>query len=304
MNDHPRPLPLLIPLVCGLFVLLLVLFSVAGGRGAAPRAAATVGLGIAAAPLPPAPPDVSAEAYIVRFAGESRAVAERRADKPLAPASLTKVMTAAVAAEKLAPADTAVLSAFAKHVEERKSPAKEGEEFLRDDLIRAALVLSANDAALALAERTGSGGGLTSRERVTSFVQLMNAKARILGMDRTHFENPTGLDMPRHVSTARDLALLAEYVHLRHPALWAAARQQEAMIATVAGKTYAIASTNMLLGEFPGILGGKTGLTDRAKEALMLVYPAGGKTAVIVVLRSDDRFGDGRKILQWLEQHY
>lgn len=319
-NEYKKTSTLLAPLLCALTVAALMLFSAIGeGRGGTTPAKATV----AAALMPP---DVSAEAYIVRFVGDERPVLERRADKPLAPASLTKIMTAVAAAEKLAPGDTGVMTAFAKAVEERKSPAREGEEFSRDDLLRAALVMSANDAALTLAERVGEQyGGIAEecgdivprvpciQQRATSaaerhvaaFVRLMNAKSRILGMDATHFENPTGLDMPGHVSTARDLARMAEYVFGRYPALWEMTRRQEVEIAAIGGGAYTLANSNPLLAEFPGLAGGKTGLTDRAKEALMLLYPAGeNRIAVIVILRSDDRFGDGRKIIRWLEENF
>lgn len=301
MNDISYKQPLLLSLVCGLFVLVLVLLSMLGAGNTNPE----VGQASASVALALAEPVISAEAYVVRFAGDPRPVIGRRVDKAVAPASLTKLMTAVVAAEKLAPADTAVLSAFDKRVEERRSPAAEGEAFGRDDLLRMALVMSANDAALALAARAGNPPGVISdASPLETFVGLMNAKAKILGMDATHFENPTGLDMPGHTASANDLARLAEYILARHPDLWAMTREQEATVETTE-KKYTIASSNDLLKEFPALIGGKTGLTDNAKEALILLYPvAPDRTAIVVILRSDDRFGDGRKLLAWLEENF
>lgn len=301
MNDTSYKQPLLLSLICGLFVLALVLISVLGAGNTNPGA----GQASASVAVSLTEPAISAEAYVVRFVGDPRPVIGRRVDKAVAPASLTKLMTAVIAAEKLDPADTAVLSAFDKGVEERRSPAREGEAFTRDDLLRMALVMSANDAALALAERTGNPPGTVSDATpLEIFTGLMNAKARILGMDATHFENPTGLDMPGHVASANDLARLAEYILVRHPDLWAMTREQKVTVETTE-KKYTIASSNDLLKEFPALIGGKTGLTDNAKEALILLYPvAPDRTAIVVIMRSDDRFGDGRKLLTWLEENF
>ncbi|OGZ96390.1 MAG: hypothetical protein A2679_00010 [Candidatus Sungbacteria bacterium RIFCSPHIGHO2_01_FULL_54_26] len=303
MNQTEPQRTLLLSLLCGLCVAVLVFLSVRGqeARNNAVSAVESAGAGLALVD-----PMISAEAYVVRLTGRERPIIGRRADKPLAPASLTKVMTAVVAAEKLAPADSGVMSAFAKNVEERKSTAQEGDTFLRDDLIRMTLVMSANDAALALAERVGQNAGfIGSVKHVAAFVAMMNAKAHILGMSATHFENPTGLDMPRHTASANDMARLAEYVLVRHPFLWAMSREQEAKAATTDGKRYAFVNSNDLVKEFPALVGGKTGLTDNAKEALLLLYPVEhDRTAIIVILRSDDRFGDGRKIIHWLEENF
>lgn len=314
MNRYAATRHTLISLFCGLFAVVLVLLSVIGERRQdATRAAASAALALSG-------PTVSAEAYIVRFAGEDQPLLERRAGKSVAPASLTKLMTAVVAAEHIAPGHTARISAYAAGVEERTLGAEEGEEFFRDDLLRATLVMSANDAALALAERAGEQYRGGTRERGgqagegiahstsgnvgsgAAFVRMMNARARVLGLDATHFENPTGLDMPRHAASAADLATLAEYILRRHPRLWDMTRDTDLRITSRGGKTHTVTNSNALLQEFPAILGGKTGRTDNAKEALLLLYPvAPEKIAVIVLLRSDDRFGDGRRIIRWLE---
>mgnify|MGYP001557890863 CR=1 FL=1 len=330
MNQTESKHALFVSLVCGLFIAVLILVSVYSST----KTDVTSATLSATAAVSLVEPDISAEAYVVRLVGSDTPLIGRRVDKPTAPASLTKVMTAVVASEKLSATDTGVMSLFAKNVEERKSSAKEGDEFLRDELIRMALVMSANDAVLALAERvaaevavpmptlpvlrhqspgrdmnraaepqTISAAGHGSGTAL--FVRMMNAKARILGMDHTHFENPTGLDMPRHFTTANDLARLAEYVLVRHPSLWAMSRAWEAQAETVQGKTYPLTNSNDLLKEFPALIGGKTGMTDNAKEALMLLYPVEpDQTAIVVILRSDDRFGDGRKILNWLEENF
>ena len=289
----------LVPLLGALAIGALVLLSVLGGREDHPPSA------LASVAAIPAEPLLSAEAYTVRLVGAGETLLSRRGGKRVAPASLTKLMTAIVAAEKLAAADTPVFSENAKTVEERRSPAKAGDAFGRDDLIRMALVASVNDAALALAEATGAKvGRLKYQDRMQAFVRLMNGKARILGLDDTHFENPTGLDAPGHYMSAADLARLAEYALSRHPLFWEMTRQSEAAVVSLGGSRYALSNTNELLKEFPALRGGKTGFTDNAKGALLLLYPVRpDRTAIIVILKSDDRFGDGRKIIEWLEKY-
>lgn len=290
----------LVSLLAGLAASILVLLSVLG------REPQYSQLGAASLnPLRPEPV-LSAEAYLVGFMHHSEPLLSRRAWKRLAPASLTKLMTAAVALEKLGPTDTVTLSAEAAAVEERSSGAAKGETFGRDDLLRLALGASANDAAIALAEAAGiKQGAFDSNAGLEAFVWLMNAKAGILGMDDTNFVNPTGLDASGHYMSAVDLARIAEYILDRHPNLWEISREQAAAVSAAGGRRYIVENTNDLLKEFPAIRGGKTGFTDNAKGALLLLYPVPpDQTAIIVILKSDDRFGDGRKVIKWLEENF
>lgn len=291
----------LVPLFCLSAIGALILISVSAKDKPQPELA--LASAATAAPIRPEPA-LSAEAYLVRLAGDTAPLLARRAAKRVAPASLTKLMTAAVAAEKLAPGAAVVFSENAKTVGERRSAVKAGDALIRDDAIQMALGGSANDAALALAEAVGAKtGALGYQNQMQTFVRLMNGKARILGLDDTHFENPTGLDAPGHYASAADLARLAEYVLGRHPAFWAMTREPEVRAVSVGGAAYALANTNELLQEFPALRGGKTGFTDHAKGALLLLYPVlPDKTAIIVLLKSEDRFGDGRKIIKWLEE--
>lgn len=251
-------------------------------------------------------PQLSAQAYLVKIIGEEGALLSQRSWKPLPPASLTKILTALMAYEELPSAEKIKFSIEAKRVEEKTSSAKAGEIFARNDAIRFALVGSANDAALALAERVGEQmGGATFEDRVNLFVRKMNERAQALGLLNSEFKNPTGLDEEGHLSTAEDLARLAEYIWLRRRDLWENSRIISAEVLSEGGNIHQVMTTNDLLKEFPAILGGKTGFTDRAKGTLILLYPVRpDKVAVIVILGSADRFGDGRKIIQWLETSF
>ena len=135
-------------------------------------------------------------------------------------ASITKLMTVLVALDHASLDDVATISRHTASIGESTINLRPGERVTLRDLIRAALVQSANDAANAIAAFVGRGS-------VGRFVELMNARARALGLTDTHFANPDGLDAPGHVSSARDVTKLAR-VAMRvavHPRDGAAGRR-------------------------------------------------------------------------------
>jgi D-alanyl-D-alanine carboxypeptidase (penicillin-binding protein 5/6) len=146
------------------------------------------------------------------------------------------------------------------------------------DLLEGALIQSANDAADALA--AGAAGG-----DITTFVGWMNERARQLGLRDTHFERPDGLDAPGHVSSARDVAKLAQIaMHLPVVREIVAKRDDWIENGTVHVHTW-----NDLLGVFPGIIGVKTGHTDNAGWCQVAAVRRGGYTIYAVVLGSPTR---------------
>lgn len=250
-------------------------------------------------------PELSAHAYFIKIIGDELPFTAQREWKKLAPASLTKILTALIAREELSQTEAITISEYAKNTEDKKSSVEIGDGFWRDDLIRLALIPSYNDAALALAEKIGGRyGGETSKERIEKFVGIMNKRAELLGLKNSQFKNPSGLDAEGHEMSAEDIARLAEYVWQNQRSLWDMTRMAEITMSSLNGIEMVVKSTNELLLEFPALLGGKTGLTDNAKGALLLLYPVHpDRVAIIVLLGSGDRFGDGRKIIQWLENH-
>jgi D-alanyl-D-alanine carboxypeptidase (penicillin-binding protein 5/6) len=145
------------------------------------------------------------------------------------------------------------------------------------DLVRAALIQSANDAANALADYVGKGD--TDR-----FVGLMNAKARELGLRETHFVRPDGLDVAGHVSSARDVTRLARIL-MHDPFVRGVVRERTATIS--GGRT--LHTWNDLLGEFPGLLGVKTGHTEDAGWCEVAAARGPGVTIYAAVLGSPTR---------------
>ena len=160
--------------------------------------AATLFLAVVAAA---APPPVDADAYVVQNSGTGEILAAQDEHEHLPMASITKLMTAIVALEHASLDDVATISKRTAAVGESTINLVPGERVTLRDLIRAALIQSANDAANAIAAFVGRGS-------VARFVELMNARARQLGMSDTHFANPDGLDAPGHYSSAADVTKL------------------------------------------------------------------------------------------------
>lgn len=286
-----------------LFISILMLFSVVVRESlqgdVVMRTQKTIPYPLSTHPLPL----ISAHAYLIKVLGSDLALAKQREWKKMPPASLTKLLTAVIAKDNLATDEKIILSEESKKTEEKTSGIPAGEKFWRDDMLTLAIMASANDAALALAEKVGEEGGkLDFQEKINYFTELMQKKAHEIGLENSSFKNPSGLDAKNHYASAEDLTRLAEHIWYNHPQIWAVSRTFEKSIVSDSGREYKIVNTNELLKEFPAILGGKTGLTDNAKGTLILLYPLKtGDIAVTIILGSEDRFGDGRKIIQWLE---
>ena len=311
----------IIPLLAILSLSILLFFSILGGKESRNSASllekrnaamphisvlnegAAILESVPARPLP-AEPDVLAESFLVQIIGNQAPVLVRRPSQQMRPASLTKILTSLIAIEELDKDAPVVFSSFAKAAGEKESPVPVGEAFIRNNAIRFAVVESANDAAVALAEAVGRKRGAFSFDDALSlFVQAANQKAKQLDMRNSQFQNPTGLDADNHYTTAEDLFRLVSNSLETHPEIWEFSRENGADIRSLTGTSYHIAATNQLLSEFPGLMGGKTGLTDQAKGALILLYPVTpDHTAVIIILGSDNRFEDGRKLIRWLEE--
>ncbi|MGB9082494.1 MAG: serine hydrolase, partial [Desulfuromonadaceae bacterium] len=200
-----------------------------------------------------------ASSYILRIDGET--VWAHRPERRLAPASLTKVMTALLVLERV-PLDRVVTVSSAAAAESgARIGLRRGDRMTAGDLLAATLIFSANDACRALADHVGGGRG--------RFITLMNARAEKLGLKGTHFSNPCGHDQPRHYSTAHDLAILAENALGNETFRNLVSRQQQ-QIRTVDGtRRFNLRNRNHLLGRYPGAAGVKTGLTPDAGGCLI-----------------------------------
>ena len=246
-------------------------------------------LAVATAAATAAPPPVDAEAYVVQNSATGEILAQEDEREQLPIASITKLMTALVALEHADLDDVVTVTRPAAAVGESSIHLRAGEHVSVRDLLRAALVQSANDAAMAVAMHVGRGS-------VEHFVALMNAKARRLGLDDTAFQNPTGLDAPGHVSSARDVTKLAR-VAMHQPFV----RETVAIVSgEAAGRR--IATWNDLLSTFPRLIGVKTGHTDSAGWSQVAAARGPGVTIYATLLGGETRSGrneDLAALLRW-----
>jgi len=210
--------------------------------------------------------------------------------------SLTKLMTSLVALENNDLGEVVTI----KNIDFSKIPSHHmglvlGERVFLKDLLYGMLIFSANDAAEAIALYVGEGN-------YNKFIALMNQKAQKIGMKNTHFANAMGLDNPDNYSTAFDLALLANYA-LKNDFIRKAVQIKEKQIKSVDGKDiYDLVNTNQLLfNETLNILGVKTGETPWAGECLIaLAENEEGNKIIVIILGSEDRFSDAKKLIQWV----
>ena len=255
-------------------------------------------------------PALTAEAALAKRLRSGEIFYERNADLRLPIASLTKLMTALLLAEKVGPLSFVEFSADAKGAgppDAKRSAVRTGDHIKAEDVLKLLLVSSDGDAAYAAAAQVAAikRPQAPFAERVARFVEMMNERAGTLGLSNTRFANPSGDDDPESFSSARDLAALAGVIAAEHPELFAASRIIETFIFGVSEARYGVVNTNPLLTEYPAIFGSKTGFDDDARGTLILLYQvAPGDAVAFVLLRSADRFADGRAFIQWLESSF
>lgn len=240
------------------------------------------------------PPQVSATAVYIFDTRSGFVLFEKNADLLVSPASTTKIMTALVVDSAHNAQDIIIVPPF--KVEGQKMNLVRNEKISVESLLYGLLVTSANDAAEVLA-LTFPGG----RE---AFIEAMNMKARRLGLSATVFKNPSGLDAPGHVTTAREMSLLGKFL-LDSPRLREIVSTQKASVSsTDLMFTHAFQNTNALLSKIPGVMGIKTGWTEEARENLVTYVSRGNGNVIISLFGSDDRFGETEKLINWVYESY
>lgn len=212
-------------------------------------------------------------------------------------ASITKIMTAVVAMEEGQLAEKVVIPAQARRVGESTSYLEAGDEIALGELLEALLVKSGNDAAYSIAIHVAGSED--------AFVELMNAKASELGLKNTRFTNSHGLDHGDQYSSAYDMGVLARYA-MTKPEFRRIVAQKTAGIVTN-GRTMKVENTNLLLGNYDGANGVKTGWTNRAGYCVIDSAKRGPVELYAVVLGTGSelqRFRDARELLDWGFAHY
>jgi D-alanyl-D-alanine carboxypeptidase (penicillin-binding protein 5/6) len=249
----------------------------------------------------PQPPEIGAKSYLLFDLTSNQTLAEREADAPADPASLTKLMTAylafaAIHDKKLSLTQTLPVSmrAWAERkgggslmfIDTTMTPTV-------DELLHGVIVQSGNDASVALAE--GVAGSLDQ------FVAMMNRQAQAWGLKNTSFKNVTGLTEPGHKSTARDLAVIAGHIIRDYPDFYTYYSIKDYKYNNIAQP-----NRNLLLRRDPTVDGMKTGFTEAAGYCLIASaqrdFPNGKRRLLSVVLNTtsmEARANESQKLLNW-----
>lgn len=266
---------------------------------AAALLAAALASGVAAQTLIPAAPRLAAKSWVLMDATTGEVLAQNNADMRTPPASLTKMMTTLLVSEQIKRGlmqehDRVLISANAW----RKGGARSGGSsmFLKPDsrvpvldLLRGVIVQSGNDASIALAEELAGDEA--------SFAELMNHRARTLGMANSNFVNPTGLPHPEHYSSARDLALLSRAVIRSHPQHYQIYAEKYFEHNNIRQP-----NRNRLLWRLSAVDGLKTGHTAEAGYCLAASAVRANTRMISVVLGAasdDSRMTESQKLLAW-----
>ena len=236
-------------------------------------------------------PYITARSAVIYDRKADKILYEKNAHEKRPPASTTKVMTGILTIELSSLNEEVVISKNAASTGGASIYLNQGERFTIKDLVLGTMIRSGNDAAAALAEAVGGSEKF--------FIELMNKKAVLLGALNTHFENPHGLPDENHYSSAYDLAKITDYA-LDNPFFASVVKTEKAEIPekNTTWKRY-IKNTNRLLGKFPGINGVKTGTTNAAGQCLIASATRGNHSLISVVLKSGDRYGDTKKLLEY-----
>lgn len=242
-------------------------------------------------------PSINSRAAVVFDRSSKKAIYNKNMNEKRPMASTTKIMTAIVVIENANLNDIVKVSKKAALTGGSSLKLKTNDEVTVENLLYGLMLVSGNDAAVALAEHVGGS--------IEGFAQMMNEKALNLGLNNTHFVTPHGLDELQHYTTAYELANLADY-----------ALENKKFAEIVGTKTYTVminnlprvlSNTNELLGNIEGVYGVKTGFTNGANRCLVSSVKRGELDIICVVLGADtkkDRTRDSIKLIEYAFQNF
>ena len=245
-------------------------------------------------------PEVKAKSALLMDTATGTVLYESNAHTPLAPASVTKVMTMLLIMEAIDEGrigwdDTVTASEEAAAKGGSQVYLKVGETMSVADMVKSIAVSSANDCACAMAEHIAGSE--------STFVDMMNLRAQQLGMEDTNFVNCTGLDdapeAANHLTSAYDIAIMSRELLKNHPDI---KKYTTIWMDTVRGGTFGLSNTNKLVRFYPGATGLKTGFTSGAGYCLSASAERDGMELVAVVMGSEtskDRFAACKTLLDY-----
>lgn len=224
--------------------------------------------------------EVKARAAVVIDAASGKVLYAKNPEHSLMPASTTKLMTALVVVENAKLSDTVTISRTVANTPAIRIGLKQGDRVTVETLLYAALVRSANDAAVALAEAVAGSE--------SEFVKLMNKKAASIGAVNTKFINASGLPGKGQYITAYDLSKIMREA-IQYPVLKEIINTRITGLSTGSGKAILIKNTNKLLWSDEEMIGGKTGYTRQARHCFVCAGERDKETFIVVLLGTPSR---------------
>lgn len=235
------------------------------------------------------PIDISAGGVAVLDSDSHVILFSKNPTRFFSPASTTKILTSLVGLDYFKLND--ILTIYSDDVEGSTVGFKKGEKITFESLLYAMMLPSANDAATAIADNFPGGKD--------AFVAQMDTKASQLGLSSTHLVDPVGLMDESNITTPQDMAILGD-IAMRDQEITKIVKTKDWSIKTLDGRRINLSNLNILLGK-DGVEGVKTGYTETSGEVLVTSKKTNGKRVIIVVMQSEDRFGDTEKIMKRLD---
>ncbi len=237
---------------------------------------------------------IQAKEGIVVDAESGKVLYEKDAHAPLPPASITKILTGTIALETYDMNQKLTVSQHAADMEAYNMSTRAGEKLKVEDIMHGLFMISANDAAVILAE------GIDGNEK--TFMNLMNEKIKLLGLKNTTFKNPSGLDEPGHVSSAYDMAKITYYAVKAHPEIlkYMGDKNEYSIPKTDENDAhYWPGHVSLTMRTYPEMLGAKTGFTDNARNTFIGVAQKNGHKFIFVFMGSDRGNEDAHALLSF-----
>lgn len=244
--------------------------------------------------------NLKSQSGIIIEADTGKVLFEKDADTKRSPASMTKIMTMLLIVEELEKGnillkDEVAISERAASMGGSQIYLEKGSTATVEELLTTIAVGSANDSAVAMAEKIGG--------TVENFVVLMNKRAKQLGANNTTFKNPHGLDEEGHETTARDMALIAKEV-VKHDNIIKLSSTYETTIRHKNGKSLWLVNTNSLIKFYSGLDGLKTGFTDKAGYCLTGTMKRNDMRLITVVMHAETKEDRNTDTINMMEYAY
>ncbi len=226
-------------------------------------------------------PSIAAQYAVVVDASSGKVLYDKAMNTQAPEASLTKIFTAAYALDAAPLTRTLTVDQY-DLVGQSSMGLQNGEKVSLETALYGMLLPSGNDAAMTIAQNLGAENGDTPKQSVDRYVGWVNDMAARLGLTNTHLANPDGLDQTGHYTSARDVAAITMY------AIKNAEFRKIIGTPYYNGDGHEMYQANRLLGSYPGLIGGKTGITDNAGYCLVEVAERGGHTIIVVLMKSTE----------------